>query len=168
MARPLSYGRRQAILDAIAAGGTRNQVARDLGVSPGAVSRYARQAGHSFDRAPTAAAVLAARIDSAELRTRTARRLLDEANALLDDLGSAVVTIGAFGGRDNTWSEHQAAGHLPRDKRDLALAAGALLDRHLAIAAFTAGSEEQSPSDVDSWLASVTGQPDLPAPSRSR
>jgi transposase-like protein len=67
MPAPLDPAKRQAIADAIRAGGHRNAIARTHGVSPSTVTGIAKQEGidGAFDRAATKKATEAARVDAA-------------------------------------------------------------------------------------------------------
>lgn len=82
----------------------RNAIAREVEVSGATVSKIARQLGLSFDREQTAFALRARQLDLSDIRERIARKFLVRAEQALDDMESPV-TIGQFGGSDNTWNE---------------------------------------------------------------
>lgn len=75
--REISEQLRAQILAAIQAGGTCRGVAREFGVSPGFVSKLAKDTGEdtAFDRARTAAATTAAVFDAKAARTKAIAEL---------------------------------------------------------------------------------------------
>lgn len=81
-------------------------IADRLGVSRSTVSRWAKEDGLAFDRARTAQAVAAQSIDLAAGRQRLAEKMLGRAEQLLDSLDGKYLVY-SFGGRDNTYSEHE-------------------------------------------------------------
>lgn len=83
-----------------------NAIARELGVGPASVSRWAKDAGLKFDRSQTALAVRAHVIDMAEARLLLAQKMVVAASDLLDQLDGPYLVY-AFGGRDNDYNEHQ-------------------------------------------------------------
>jgi transposase-like protein len=70
--------KRQAIADAIRAGGKRNEIARDHNVSPGTVTNIADENNltEPFDRTATARASAAKRVDNAAVRAEVSALLL--------------------------------------------------------------------------------------------
>ena len=81
-------------------------IARELGVAKSTVSRWARAEGLSFDRSKTAEATAAKSIDLAAARTRLAEKMAARAEQLLDSLDGKY-TVYNFGGKDNTYNEHE-------------------------------------------------------------
>lgn len=107
MPAPLSDDERTRILELHAEGVSRNDIARQLQRSPGVVSKVVAAAGKSFDRGgQVAAATQAKQQDNRARRAALESRFLDEANLLLDQLHQPHLVYN-FGGRDNTYEEHQ-------------------------------------------------------------
>lgn len=82
-----------------------NAIAKQIGVAPSTISRWASRAGLSFNRAATAAAVKAHTIDLAAARIELAQKMLARSTELLDSLDKPYL-VHNFGGRDNTYAEH--------------------------------------------------------------
>lgn len=83
-----------------------NAIARQLGVGPASVSRWAKDAQLAFDRSQTALAVRAHVIDLAETRTLLAQKMAVAASDLLDSLDGKYLVY-AFGGKENDYNEHE-------------------------------------------------------------
>lgn len=134
MAKKVSEAERKAILQDIQAGElSRNAVARKHGRSMGTITRIAEAAGigdTAFDRAKTKNATQARAVDMAELRSRTARRFLEKANAALDRLDRPCIVY-SFGGMDNHYAEHTMAEPPASEFRSLMTAAAVAMDKHL-------------------------------------
>lgn len=81
MPKALPQRKRNAILEAVKAGGKRNEVAREHKVSPSTVSAIAKQAGlvSAFDRTLTEKASRAKAADNKAKRTQLQTDLLDDA-----------------------------------------------------------------------------------------
>lgn len=151
--------KRAAILKDIRAGKkSRNQIARDHGVSAGSVTNIAREAdeGDAFDRSATKSATEAAVTDAASIRAATSRRFLDEANKLLDELHKPHVAY-SFGGKENSYNEHEFPEPPVDAKRTLITAAAIAFDKHIAQARHDATGAEGG-SAVDEWLAMMLGE----------
>jgi transposase-like protein len=125
---------RAAILEDIHAGHkSARAIARDHGVSIGTVSNIAKEtdSADAFERSRTENATIARRADCAALRAATSQRFLDEANHLLDELHRPHIAFN-FGGKDNTYAEHELRAPPPAEKRNLIVAAATAFDKHLA------------------------------------
>lgn len=149
---------REAILADIRAGGkSRNQVARDHGVSVGTVSNIAKQAGltDAFDRSQTKNATEAAVADNKALRASTSRRFLEEANRLLDELHTPHMVFN-IGGKDNVYTEHLLPEPPTVDKRNLIVSAATAFDKHMAAERHDS-DDQHGLSAVDDWLRGVIG-----------
>jgi predicted transcriptional regulator len=83
-----------------------NAIARELGCSPSTVSKWAKESELKFDRSQTALAVRAHVIDLAEARTLLAQKMAVAASDLLDSLDGKYLVY-SFGGRDNTYNDHE-------------------------------------------------------------
>jgi transposase-like protein len=121
--------KRQAIADAIRAGGKRNEIARDFHVSPGTVSNIATEfeLDQAFDRTATVRASAAKRADNA------ARRAV-ESEACLEEMAA---TRPRFRGSSDQLlvNGNIVTMDLPpaRDLRDLAIAYQALAKTHIEL-----------------------------------
>lgn len=109
------------------------QIATELGRGASAVSRHARDLGLTFDTARTAQATERRVIDSRAKRAILEGRFLDEAGALLDQLHKPHLVYN-FGGKDNTYEEHQLDEPDVSAKRALIQAAGTAVDKAIKLA----------------------------------
>lgn len=154
MPKPLPDAKRRKILADVRAGKSCGQTARDHGVSRSTVSKLAREAGLTFERAQTKSATEAAVADNRALRAVTSRRFLSKCNQLLDQMDQPHLAF-AFGGKDNTYNEH-TLNRPPVDAlRTLMTAAAVAFDKHLAADKHDA-EDAQSLNSVDAWLDSLT------------
>lgn len=104
---PVNPETRAKILELHAQGMTRNDIAREVGVSTGVVSRVVEAAGGTFERASSTAAATAARAaDFADMRAELAREMVAVAKQELRRAQEPYVVF-SFGGADNTYSEHE-------------------------------------------------------------
>jgi transposase-like protein len=102
--RPVTPELRARVVALHAEGLGRNAIAREVECSSATVTKIAREAGLSFDRAATALAVRARQIDLAEARAELAASFLVRAQEALDMMDAPMI-LGSFGGRDNVWNE---------------------------------------------------------------
>ncbi|MEU3162914.1 hypothetical protein [Streptosporangium sp. NPDC006930] len=155
MPAPLSDEKRAAILDAIKAGGKRNEIARAHGVGAGTVTKIAQEAGIAFDRSVTKNATEAKKADNAALRASTSRRLLVKANEFLDQMDAEHVAFN-FGGKDNTYNEKRLPRPPVSDLRNLMTAAAVAIDKHLVIEKHDSGTgAEQAASLLGAMFADM-------------
>jgi len=157
MPQALSARKRSAILADIQAGRkSRNQIARDHGVSPGSVTNIAKAEAITdpFDRSKTKSATEASVADARSVRAATSRRFLDETNKLLDQLHQPHVAFN-FGGKDNTYEEHEFPEPPVDAKRTLITSAAIAFDKHMAADKHDADDTGDA-SSVDQWLDSLT------------
>lgn len=123
-----------------AAGLSRNAICKETGRSGRVVSRIAAELGLSFERSEaTRAATEAKKTDARTRRAALALALLDDAERLRRQLFSPMVAFN-FGGKDNTYEEHQIPEPTPRDKRDLMQAIGTAIDRSVRLDEYDAGT----------------------------
>lgn len=107
---------------------SRNQIAKDVGVSAGSVTNICKAAGVSFDRAATEVAVRSRKADLAARRAELQLRLLVEAEDALAQLHKPV-TYWASGSRKSgeaawpEWLEREATRPEPADQLKLVQAA---------------------------------------------
>ena len=141
---PVTDQERERVKQLHAEGLGRNAIAAELGRPTGTVTNIARQLGLDFDRTATEAAVKARKIDLAEKRGLLREKFLNRADELLNRAAEPYL-VHNFGGKDNTYAEHQL---------DLPPAAEA---RNLTQAAATAATAEIriSQADNDHGLESV-------------
>lgn len=133
--RPLDPDLRDAILDDIRAGKTRNEISRTRGVSASTVSRLATANGLRFDRSMTKAATEAAQADAASERASLAAASLAAARAALRRAVEALPEASA---------------------RDAAVAYGIMVDKHRSLVDMDRDPEGMAA--VDAWLRGITGQ----------
>lgn len=125
-------------------------IARELGVAPSTVSRWAKGQRLSFDRAQTAAANEAHRVDLAAGRIRLARKMLDAAEDMLDDIDEPYL-VHSFGGKDNVYSEHLLDSAPVEVRRNIITTAGITFDKLSRIVENTADGAD----DAKSMLAQL-------------
>lgn len=132
--RPLDERTVAAILASIDAGKSRNDVAREHGVSASTVSRIAAANGRSFDRSKTKRATEAKKADVASRRAAFSERLIRLAELSMDQ---ALAELGEA------------------SARDAAVVLGIAVDKHLAVERHDNSGE--SHAAVDQWLQEMTG-----------
>jgi len=136
-------------------GMSRNAIARQVGVSNYSVTKICATASPpiTFDRKATAAATEAVLVDLKSMRATIARGLLtDEVDKLRTMFGGKIsrtswsVTTGVV--------EYETPA-TPGELKDLAVAMGILLDKHLVLV--NADSDDTDLPAVDRWLAHLEG-----------
>lgn len=131
MPRPLPDRKRAAILADIEAGQkSRNQIARDHGVSVSTVTKLAPPG--SFDRSQTKNATAAAVADNRRIRAQISRRLLTKANELLNQMDQPHIVFN-IGGKDNVYTEHLMDRPPTTDLRNLMTSAAVAIDKHAVL-----------------------------------
>ncbi len=152
MREPITEADRDAVRRLHAEGKTRNQIAREIGRSGSTVSKIARSLDLSFERGPeVVAATEARRVDLAERRQQLAEALHEDAERLRAQLWAPCV-VGAFGGRDNVWSEQALDKPTFSDQRQILAATSIALDKSLKLAPAEGG---EGADDVRSMLGSL-------------
>lgn len=111
---------------------SRNEIAREHGVSPSTVSKIAREKNKTFDRAKTEKATRARVSDMAALRAQVAEKYLRKADELLDQMDEPHLVF-SFGGKENTYNEQLLERPPTGDLRNLMTASAVALDKHLKI-----------------------------------
>jgi len=130
-----------------------NEIARQLGVSPRTVSRYAPEG--SFDRTATAAAVKARQADMAQRRAALADNLLADAEKLREQLWEPT-TIWSFGGKDNTYNEKQVQEPPFDAKRTLMQAVSTAVNAHVRLIERDGdGTIDEAKSVLDGFMDAV-------------
>ena len=130
MATPITDAERDRIVDLARTGMGCRQIALEVGRSYGAVSKVCANAGVTFDRSKTKTATEALKIDLAHRRQQLAEKAMTRAEELLDQLDKPHLVFN-FGGRDNTYEEHQLDRPPTGDIRNLVQAFGVLAQRHI-------------------------------------
>jgi hypothetical protein len=131
------------------------QIAAEVGCSTGSVSMVCKHAGVQLDRSRTRVATQARTAQVAARRAELADELLDLAHGELLRLRRPHTEYWAAGGQQPTLLSVTMPEPPPRARRDLISGAMALLDRHLKMAEAARATADHS--DVDQWLASLTG-----------
>ncbi|WP_460774231.1 helix-turn-helix domain-containing protein [Microbacterium sp. GXF7504] len=144
---------RARVIELAEAGMSQAAIAREVGIARSSVGRICADAGITFDRSKTAAAVEAHRIDLKAERTALAGETAQRARAILDKLDRPHVVVGWYQGEA---FEHELAGPTSGDARNLAIAAAVLVDKHLALVKHDA--DDRDLPAVDRWLAQMLGE----------
>ena len=111
----------------------RNAMAREMGVSPSAISRTADHLDLTFDRTKIQVATAARLADLAERRSLLAEDLIGDAEKLRAQMWQPHL-YWDWGGKDHDYDEKTADEPIPGDKRALMGAAGMAIDRSLKLA----------------------------------
>lgn len=133
--KPLDQRTIDAILASIDAGKSRNEAAREHGVSASTVSRIAAGNARSFDRSRTKSATEAAQADAAADRASLATASLMVAKKALKRMDEALPKASA---------------------KDAAVAFGIAIDKHRQLVDMD--RDPEGLSAVDAWLRGITGQ----------
>lgn len=110
----------------------RNRIARELGFPPVQISRTAEVLGLSFDRSRIQQATEARLADLAERRSLLAEDLIADAEKLRQQMWEST-TVYSFGGKDNTYEEHEFDEAPAAEKRALMSTAGVAIDKSLKL-----------------------------------
>lgn len=154
-APPVTDAERDRIRILHARGLSCGQIAAELGRVKSTITRQCKAMGLSFDREQTKAATEAKVADSAARRAETSRRFLEKANELLDQMDRPHIAYN-FGGKDNTYEEHEFEKPPVDALRTLMQAAATAFDKHMAQDKHDAAGEEGG-SAVDQWLRMMMG-----------
>jgi len=134
-----------------------SETARRLEMPQSTISSWCSRAGVSSNRAEkTRRASETNRADNAARRAVISQRLLQEVETTLGELRGEV-TVYAFGGRDNDFSEAQASKPTPRDRQALITCVGIALDKSIALDRFDSDGG-QGLAAVDEWLQVALGK----------
>lgn len=146
--RPVGSKVVKRIQELAAEGMTRNAIARELGISPSTVSRHVPPG--TFDRSSTMAATEAVVADAKTRRAGISTGLLDDVVKLRGMMFEQVerVHFSVTNGE-----ERYMAGLVPGEMKDLAIALGVLLDKHLALVKHD--SDDRDLPAVDKWLEAM-------------
>lgn len=134
MREPITDTDRDQVRRLHAEGKSRNEIARTIGRSGSTVSKIARELDLSFERGPeVVAATEARRMDLAARRQQLAEALHQDAERLRAQLW-APCTIGAFGGKDNEWSQVDLDRPPFAEQRQILAATSIAVDKSLKLA----------------------------------
>lgn len=134
---PVSDRERKQIIEAIKAGMSCYQIAKDFERAPATISKLANKEGlsHHFGVSlPLQKAHKASLQSMAESRAFLAERFLNEAHSMLDKLHEPH-TAYSFGGKDNVYNEHVFDEPPPNEKKHLMTTAAIAADKHLKLVA---------------------------------
>lgn len=154
MAAPLTDDERQRIVALLGEGKSARAIADEVGRSTDTVSRIARAIGHDFGRTNLARAQDARSAYCAERRALIAARMTEECELLLDQLHQPHLAY-SFGGKDNTYEEHELSEPPVDAKRALIQSARECvrtvleIDRH--------DNKSEGTSAFEAFLATVFG-----------
>ena len=128
---PITDDQRQQIIDLHGQGLSRNDIARQTGVSAGSVTNICRQNDRSFDRSATKQATESKQIDAKAVRAAVASDSLNVAK-----LATAIIMQRLQTDPDSI------------NARDLGTLAGIFTDKHLALAKHDAGNDTTATDSV--------------------
>ena len=144
------------IVELAQAGMGRNEIARELDVSVGTVTAHAPRG--SFDRSATMAAVKARQADMAQRRAKLAADLLEDAERMRRQLWEPALVFN-FGGKDNTYEEHQLQEQPTDGKRTLMQAVTAATTAHLRLVDHDGdGTVDQAKSVLDGFMDAIASR----------
>lgn len=105
--KPVSPEQRARAVELIEQGIPRNAIARELMLAPSAITRIARDADLTFERATMTASAVAAR--QADLKARRIEIIDELVSKAQDHLAAIDQPFLAFniGGKDNTYTDHE-------------------------------------------------------------
>ena len=128
---PITDNQRQRIIDLHAEGLSRNDIARQTGVSAGSVTNVCRANDLSFDRSATKQATESKQIDAKAVRAAVASDALDVAR-----LATGIIMQRLQADPDSI------------NARDLGTLAGIFTDKHIALAKHDAGNDTTATDSV--------------------
>lgn len=104
------------------------EIAKEVGVVPSTISRWAEREGLPFDRSKTAAATKAHTVDLAAARIRLAEKMHAAAEDMLDRIDDPYLVYN-FGGKDNTYEERTLDTAPVEVRRNIIVTAGIAFDK---------------------------------------
>lgn len=131
-----------------------------IGANKGTITRWAKNAGLRTNVTPnTQAATAAASAQAKQRRTELAMLLLEDAHKLRQQLWQPA-TVHAFGGKDNTYEEHELPEPTFVDKKNILSAVGVAVDRVVKLEQLdaTPGDGAQAAESVLDKLLDSFGQ----------
>jgi len=132
-----------------------SKAAREIGCSTSAIVKWAKAAGKLRYTERTKAANKARSANAAERRGKLSAALLADAERLRQQLFAPCMAHN-FGGKDNTYNDHELPEPDFGAKAQLLKAIGVAIDKHLALERHDADGGEGLAA-VDQWLKSMLG-----------
>jgi len=160
-AGPLSDETRERIIALAMQEMSVRQIAAEAGCSIGSVSNTCRLAGIPLDKGQTRAATAARKMQAAADRADLAAELAALARDELARLRRPHREYWGVGGSEPTVLSQLMPEPPPRARRDLIMGAMALVDRSEKL---RQAGQSSDYSDVDAWLAHMTGEDGVTAP----
>lgn len=120
-------------------GRTLHSIHQEMGRSKGMVSRHAATLGLAWDRTRTAVATEAKVVDAKSRRATLQLLLLEDAERLRKQMWEPSLAYN-FGGKDNTYAEHQLDQPAFADKLKIMQAVGIAIDRSLKLDVHDSGT----------------------------
>ena len=152
MAKPLSAEERQRIVDLLKSGKSFREVADLTGRSWGSIHNVAVGAGVRRDVQRTKKATEARRADIRARMALVAEGLVDDAARLREQIFAPHIAFN-FGGKDNTYEEHEIPEPTARDKQALMTSIGIALDKARLITEDTNGGNAMNV--MRAWVRDV-------------
>jgi hypothetical protein len=129
---PVTPDERERIIASIRAGKGCNEIAAEVGRGPATISRIATAEGLSFDRSQTRAATEARQADMQARLTDLSEQLLTDVERLRRQLWKPCLVYD-FGGKENTYAEHELPEPDFRAKQAIFTSIGIAVDKVIAI-----------------------------------
>jgi len=151
--RPVTEQTRSEVARLHGMGLGRNEIARELGVAAGTVTKIAKEADPplQFDRAATALAVRARQLDLAAARADISRMLLVRAQEALEAM-DAPTLVYSFGGKENEYNDRLLDVAPAADQRNLMTIAAIAVQRHAELVKIDGDGAQV---EVDSVIGSL-------------
>lgn len=156
MSQPLDPSVVAEIQRLAAEGVSAYRIAKDLGVSPWTVNKYAPRG--SFDRSKTAIAVEAHKVDAAARRAAISEELLAVAARIVQRMASDHLSFGWYG-KDGDYHEKLLDEPPPADMRQFAGALSSVMATHLRLVQHDSdGGRAAAESALDGFMNAVAAR----------
>lgn len=147
-----------------ATGKSLHAIAKTMNRSKHTISRRAAAAGLTWDRTRTRTATTALKDDAKQRRARLSLLLLQRAEELLQQMDQPFLAF-SFGGRDNTYTEHQLDRPPPGDIRNLMNAVGIAISKHADLEQIDSAHQADDAKSLLAGLGRALGVNDTPTAS---
>lgn len=155
----ITDAQRAEVLRLHSLGTSRNDIARQVGISAGSVTNICKHADRSFDRSATKQATEARQIDLAAGRTRLAEKMLAASEGMLDGIDKPYEVFN-FGGKDNSFNSHVFDTPPVEVRRNIITTAAITFDKLTRIVERTAGGTESALGLLDHAAAAFSAAAD--------